>query len=95
MGWHWLLLLALAGEALTVSRRSVCVTPVVGGLATVAGPALAFDGQGSSAYAGRTPSSVAQLKKSYQDRVAADVRGAARRDDDTGCMASTCAAFGA
>lgn len=74
MCWHLLLLLALAGEALTVSRRSACVTPVVGGLVTVAGPALAFDGQGSSAYAGRTPSSVAQLKKSYQDRVAADVR---------------------
>lgn len=37
-------------------------------------PALAFDGSGSSAYAGRTPASKAELRKSYEERIAADVR---------------------
>ena len=36
--------------------------------------ANAFDGSGSSAYAGRTPASKAELKKSYQSRVVADVK---------------------
>mmetsp|Transcript_25727 Transcript_25727/g.36302 ORF Transcript_25727/g.36302 Transcript_25727/m.36302 type:complete len:225 (+) Transcript_25727:75-749(+) len=37
-------------------------------------PAVAFDGSGSSAYAGMAPSSKAALKKSYEARIAADVR---------------------
>ena len=37
-------------------------------------PSLAFDGSGSSAYSGRTPSSKAELKKSYQYRIIADVK---------------------
>jgi len=37
-------------------------------------PVQAFDGSGSSAYAGKTATSKAQLRKSYQVRVAADVR---------------------
>ena len=36
--------------------------------------AQAFDGTGSSAYAGRTPASKAELKKSYQTRIIADVK---------------------
>ena len=37
-------------------------------------PAQAFDGAGSSSYAGRTPASKAEIKKSYQTRVIADVK---------------------
>jgi hypothetical protein len=36
-------------------------------------PAVAFDGSGSSAYAGRSPATKAEAKKAYQVRVAADV----------------------
>jgi len=36
--------------------------------------ASAFDGQGSSVYSGRTPSSKAELKRSYQARVVQDVK---------------------
>lgn len=36
--------------------------------------ALAFDGSGSSAYAGRSPATKAELKRGYQERVAADAR---------------------
>jgi hypothetical protein len=39
-----------------------------------ASAASAFDGQGSSAYSGRTPSSKAELKRSYQARVIQDVK---------------------
>lgn len=37
-------------------------------------PALAFDGSGSSVYSGKGATSKADLKKSYQRRVVADVR---------------------
>ena len=37
-------------------------------------PAVAFSGSGSSAYSGRSPQSLEQRRKSYQDRVAADIR---------------------
>ncbi len=37
-------------------------------------PALAFDGAGSSAYAGKSPTSKAELQKSYKTRVVADVK---------------------
>jgi hypothetical protein len=37
-------------------------------------PAQAFDGAGSSAYSGKAPASKAELKKSYQNRVIADVK---------------------
>ena len=63
------LLLAASTRALRLTRRGVIAAP-----AAVAAPALAFDGQGSSAYAGRTPQSKLELRKSYQERVAADVR---------------------
>ena len=67
-----LLLLAATTQALRLTtRRSVIAAPAA---AAVAAPALAFDGQGSSAYAGRTPQSKLELRKSYQERVAADVR---------------------
>ena len=66
------LLLAATTRALRLTtRRSVIAAPAA---AAVAAPALAFDGQGSSAYAGRTPQSKLELRKSYQERVAADVR---------------------
>ena len=66
------LLLAATTQALRLTtRRSVIAAPAA---AAVAAPALAFDGQGSSAYAGRTPQSKLELRKSYQERVAADVR---------------------
>ena len=42
--------------------------------AVVAPAAQAFDGTGSSAYSGRSPQSKEQLRRSYQARVAADVR---------------------
>ena len=67
-----LLLLAATTQALRLTtRRSVIAAPAA---AAVAAPALAFDGQGSSAYAGRTPQSKLELRKSYQERVVADVR---------------------
>ena len=66
------LLLAATTRALRLTtRRSVIAAPAA---AAVAAPALAFDGQGSRAYAGRTPQSKLELRKSYQERVAADVR---------------------
>ena len=37
-------------------------------------PSLAFDGTGSSAYAGKNAASKAELKKSYQTRIIADVK---------------------
>mmetsp|Transcript_9494 Transcript_9494/g.19234 ORF Transcript_9494/g.19234 Transcript_9494/m.19234 type:complete len:228 (-) Transcript_9494:356-1039(-) len=37
-------------------------------------PVLAFDGAGSSAYAGKSPTSKAELQKSYKNRVVADVK---------------------
>lgn len=43
-------------------------------VATPATPAQAFDGAGSSSYSGRTPASKAEIKKSYQNRVVADVK---------------------
>ena len=63
------LLLAASTRALRLTRRGVIAAP-----AAVAAPALAFDGQGSSAYAGRTPQATLELRKSYQERVAADVK---------------------
>lgn len=43
-------------------------------LATEPQQAGAFDGSGSSAYAGQSAATKAELKKSYQKRIAADVR---------------------
>ena len=60
------LLLAASTRALRLTRRGVIAAP-----AAVAVPALAFDGQ---AYAGRTPQATLELRKSYQERVAADVK---------------------
>ena len=37
-------------------------------------PAFAFDGSGSSTYSGRGPATKDELRKSYQDRIVADVR---------------------
>ena len=37
-------------------------------------PAIAFDGSGTSAYSGRGPATKEELRKSYQDRIVADVR---------------------
>ena len=66
------LLLAATTQALRLTtRRSVIAAPAA---AAVAAPALAFDGQGSSAYAGRTPQSKLELRKSYQERVTEDVK---------------------
>jgi hypothetical protein len=36
--------------------------------------ATAFDGSGSSAYAGRSPATKAELKRQYKDRIVADVK---------------------
>ena len=41
---------------------------------TTSKPVLAFDGAGSSAYTGKSTTSRAELKKSYQRRVVADVK---------------------
>lgn len=38
------------------------------------GASLAFDGSGSSAYAGKNPATKAELRRQYQERVAADAR---------------------
>lgn len=43
-------------------------------LATSPSPVLAFDGSGSSAYAGRSPATKAELQKAYRSRVVADVK---------------------
>ena len=40
----------------------------------IASPAVAFDGSGSSAYAGRSPATKAELKRQYKERVVADVK---------------------
>ncbi|CAJ1939069.1 unnamed protein product [Cylindrotheca closterium] len=37
-------------------------------------PSFAFDGSGSSAYAGRSPATKAELKRQYKERIVADVR---------------------
>lgn len=60
----------------STSRRSFIKTCTVAPVATVftTQSAQAFDGSGSSAYAGKTPTSKAELKKSYQTRVIADVK---------------------
>lgn len=44
------------------------------GLASAPLPSQAFDGSGSTAYAGRSPATKAELKRQYQERVVADVR---------------------
>ena len=62
---------------ITNSRRDFCLSSAAtifaastsGGL-----PSQAFDGSGSSAYAGKSPATKAALKKGYQDRIVADVR---------------------
>ena len=50
---------------LGISAASITTSPL---------PSLAFDGTGSSAYAGRTPATKAELKKAYRSRVVADVK---------------------
>mmetsp|Transcript_11537 Transcript_11537/g.27775 ORF Transcript_11537/g.27775 Transcript_11537/m.27775 type:complete len:237 (-) Transcript_11537:196-906(-) len=40
----------------------------------IASPSFAFDGSGSSAYAGRSPATKAELKRQYKERIVADVR---------------------
>ncbi|KAL7526025.1 hypothetical protein ACHAXR_001277 [Thalassiosira sp. AJA248-18] len=68
--------IGLASGYTTTSRRSfikTCtVAPVVAGAFSES--AGAFDGRGSSAYAGKSTTSKAELRKSYQTRVIADVK---------------------
>mmetsp|Transcript_8467 Transcript_8467/g.10706 ORF Transcript_8467/g.10706 Transcript_8467/m.10706 type:complete len:234 (-) Transcript_8467:92-793(-) len=63
------------------SRRQVfglCTSSLIASTATIVfnpSNAQAFDGSGASAYAGRNPiTNKAELRKSYQDRIAADVK---------------------
>mmetsp|Transcript_37694 Transcript_37694/g.55238 ORF Transcript_37694/g.55238 Transcript_37694/m.55238 type:complete len:216 (-) Transcript_37694:52-699(-) len=61
----------------TLNRRDVfgvIATSTTAALVVTDQPAQAFDGSGSSAYSGRNAASKAALKKSYEDRVAADVK---------------------
>ena len=53
---------------------SLATTTTAAGLVAFADPVSAFEGSGSSAYAGRSPASRTALRQSYQDRVTADVR---------------------
>jgi hypothetical protein len=80
----WLLLpvtIALTGSFVAVAytapsqllgRRDFGL--ITGSIIALSQPAPAFAGSGSSAYAGRSPASNAERRKSYQERVAADVR---------------------
>ena len=60
------------------SRRDLLelstATLVASVLVTPKNPVFAFDGQGSSSYSGRTPSTLAAKAKAYRDRIAADVK---------------------
>lgn len=63
-----------------VSRRDyfgkifTTVGSTTGAFVVSSSPAFAFEGSGSSAYAGKSPTTKAALRKNYQDRVAADVK---------------------
>ena len=80
------MLLALYGalgmtSAYTTSSRKVFLQTCKSTIASAAFlqiatplPSIAFDGKGSSAYSGKNPISKAELKKSYQTRIIADVK---------------------
>lgn len=86
----WALLLSESAAAFSVPERSAATAPssrrdVLQSAAAAfaasfvvllgdAAPAVAFDGSGSSAYAGRSPATKAELKAQYKARVVADVR---------------------
>ena len=55
---------------------SYCASTVASASLLSSGPkkAIAFDGSGSTAYSGRNPTSKAELKKSYQNRIVEDVK---------------------
>ena len=59
-------------DVLELSTATIVATAV--GVGAPNNPAFAFDGQGSSSYSGRTPSTQASKAKAYRDRIAADVR---------------------
>ena len=57
--------------------QSVATATSVGAIVVssfTASVATAFDGSGSSAYAGRSPATKAELKRQYKDRIVADVK---------------------
>ena len=62
----------------TTSRRDVLQSAAAAAfsslLLSAPSPAVAFDGSGSSAYAGRSPATKAELKRQYKERVVADVK---------------------
>jgi hypothetical protein len=57
-----------------LTRRDFGLTTAAAALSLSApNQAIAFDGSGSSAYTGKTPTSKAELQRSYRARIAADV----------------------
>jgi hypothetical protein len=69
----------VAYNAQPVSRRDFGLLSASGiaalqAQAVASQPAFAFDGSGSSASSGKNPATKAEMKKSYQKRIVADVR---------------------
>lgn len=64
-------------DTLNHQNRRQLLTNLVGmtsSMMLITSPSFAFDGSGSSAYAGRSPATKAELKRAYQERIVADVR---------------------
>ena len=67
----------IATSRRTFIKTSTIIAPATllqSSIITTSKPVLAFDGAGSSAYTGKSTTSRAELKKSYQRRVVADVK---------------------
>ena len=65
---------ATASSRRAFIKTCTVVAPTVAASVITTSPVGAFDGAGSSAYAGKSTTSKAELKKSYQRRVIADVK---------------------
>jgi hypothetical protein len=71
---------AISQQSSSINRRQllagfgVSAVMTAFSLTSAPQPARAFDGSGSTAYAGRSPATKAELKRQYQERVVADVR---------------------
>jgi hypothetical protein len=53
--------------------QTIAATSFLGSFFPIS-PGVAFDGSGSSAYAGRSPATKAELKRQYKERIIADVK---------------------
>jgi hypothetical protein len=70
---------AISQQSSSINRRQLLAVFGVSAvtafsLTSAPQPSRAFDGSGSTAYAGRSPATKAELKRQYQERVVVDVR---------------------